>query len=316
MKEIKILSMIEAEKLIKINTAKNGCINWYNISTEQLPVEFIEKYFDEIYWDIYFKYHRNVQEEFLERFLNSESYILSISTWEENLSENFIEKILENFIGEEPDEDNDFQEMLIFNILDYQNIDETFIENHIKQLGGYDMIISSFRRKFSENFLRKHVNEFSFHTLCSNQNLSEKFMRDFSDKLDWDEVSRNQKLSEEFIRDFSDKLNWRCMTSSQKLSEKLIRDFSYKIDRWNNISSEQTLSEKFIRDFSDKLNWYFISRCQKLSKDFIIENYRKIRWDMLGENEKISPEIKKRWKQEIDFYTKRNQKWKKRKFYE
>lgn len=77
---------------------------------------------------------------------------------------------------------------------------------------GWEADLSNciFYRHLSEDFIRKHKDDFSrddWHDISSYQDFSESFLREMREYIIWDSINNTFDMSVEFIREFAKELN-------------------------------------------------------------------------------------------------------------
>lgn len=77
---------------------------------------------------------------------------------------------------------------------------------------GWEADLSNciFDRQLSEDFIRKHKDDFSgddWHDISSYQDFSESFLREMREYIIWDSINNTFDMSVEFIREFAKELN-------------------------------------------------------------------------------------------------------------
>ena len=108
----------------------------------------------------------------------------------------------------------------------YQNVSEYFVNKYFNYFINNGKLLTELLmyNKFSEIFIRKHLDKVELPIIGITQDLSEDFIEEYGDEIGWDKISKFQKLSELFIIKHKDKLDWVSIINKQELSDEFIED--------------------------------------------------------------------------------------------
>ncbi len=110
------------------------------------------------------------------------------------------------------------------NFCKYNRLSESFIEEFVEELGGWNMI--SKYQELSESFISKHQNDVDWLLITKYQILSESFIWKFRNKVHWKVISKIHDLPENFIYKFKNYLKFKYIIPSFKnYSLKFQEDF-------------------------------------------------------------------------------------------
>lgn len=141
-------------------------------------------------------------------------------------------------------------------------------------------LISTFRQRLSESFIREYQDQLSWVFVSALQKLSEPFIDEMRHRVDWSNVCMVQPLSEAFIRTHQNSVSWFNVSAFQKLSEPFIREFQHRVN-WKMICMHQRLSDAFIREFQQRVDWGYLCNHQNLSESLIREFDQHVWWPAL-----------------------------------
>lgn len=281
----------------------------YNISLLKHDIQFIRKYKDYLNWEIISSWQKLTQDA-IEEFTN---YVV----WEkifchQTLSNNFIRKHIDkindydwesicNFQNLDEQFLKEYKEHIVWHtiIIKHPDIPETFFED--KEIKSYIKMQQLTQRPLSEDFIRRHKDEFnaqSWYSISIFSKLSEKFMDEFANYLDWEQLSKWQTfgirfalkyenkiawnevgdhvyLTTNFMNKFKNKLNWQLLAMTQLWNDKKIHQFLDYIEINALIYNKRTLkniTESCLREFFMEVQPMFILNMNKhFSKNFICE---------------------------------------------
>lgn len=91
------------------------------------------------------------------------------------------------------------------------------------------------------------------------------------------------------------------MIQNEKLSESFIDNFFYHLKPYG-IEKWQDLTRYLILKYQNALNWQLLSIYQILDEDIIELKYKEVNWSLICENQKLSLQFLKKWRNYIDFF--------------
>jgi hypothetical protein len=214
---------------------KSTKFEWENLCNnerENLTMDFIETFKDQVSWRIVTRYCK-LTEDFIRSHADLVDWV-EVSSYK-NLSAKFIEDFKDKFEWSDLSQHCMMTKAQLLKYADridwdraptYQpKVDEEVVEavlasNKKDQLNWHGLLVNC---KFSEEFLEKHVKDIDdagkWELVPYYQKLSGEFMDKYDSKMNWNYVSQKQKLSEDFIRSHAKKLNKTWILKFQDLSE-------------------------------------------------------------------------------------------------
>lgn len=214
---------------------KNGKFEWENLCNserENLTMDFIETFKDQISWRIVTRYC-NLTEDFMRSHADYVDWVEASSY--KNLSPEFVEEFKDKFDWSDLSQHCALSKEQLLKYVDridwdraptYQKkIDEEVIDavmasSKKDQLNWHGLLCSV---KMSEEFIEKHAADIDkagkWELVSYYQKLSPEFMDKYDTKMNWNYISQRQKLSEDFIRSHQKKLNKTWLLKFQDLSD-------------------------------------------------------------------------------------------------
>lgn len=216
-------------------------IDWEEMSNEDLPEDFIERYANFVDWNV-ISYYQTLSEEFIDRFADRVDW-RSISRFQ-TLSEAFISQHSEDIYWDE--------------ICSSQKLSIGFIQQHLDKI-DWDSI--SRCQNLPEDFIEQHTEQINWENgISRNRNISEEFLEKHADKLNWSYVSSRSFSSEAFFGRNTDRLDWSYVAivhynmSLAFMIKYMDRLFNHL--NWKAIAKRIDLTREFIDKYKEKLSPY------------------------------------------------------------
>lgn len=206
--------------------------NLCNAERENLTMDFIETFKDNVSWRIVTRYC-NLTEDFMRSHENYVDWV-EVSSYK-NLSAKFIEDYKDKF--------------------DWSDLSQHCVMTKAQLLKYVDRIdwdrAPTYQPKVDEEVIEAVLasskkDEFNWHGALVNVKMTEEFIEKHAADIDkankWELVSFYQKLSPAFMDKWDSKMNWNYVSQKQKLDEDFIRSHEKKLNKtW--ILKFQDLSE-------------------------------------------------------------------------
>lgn len=210
---------------------KNSKYDWENLCNserENLSMEFIETFKDQVSWRIVTRYC-NLSEDFMRKYADLVDWVEASSY--KTLSPEFIEEFKDKFDWSDLSQHCELSKEQLLKYVDRIDWDRA----------------PTYQKKIDEEVIEAVLasskkDEFNWHGALCNIKMSEDFIKKHADDIDkagkWELVSYYQKLSPEFMDEFDKKMNW------------------------NYISQKQQLDDEFVKSHKNKLNPTWLLKCQ------------------------------------------------------
>lgn len=255
-------------------------VNWIDISRcFPLDIKFIEKYKDQLIWDILECYEDLVCNylDFIETHIDK-LYLIQLYRW---LS--FNPKHIEFLLRHQDELDWD---TLSENKDLTSNLINSNMRSQFKILSENELYWYHLSNDFelTIDFIEEHKNKIDWTIMSESRNLSLNFIEQYEDYIDWSEISRYTKLPNNFIIKHANKLNWSNISKYQKLDVDIAKKYKHKI-KWKHLSKNYHIKV-------DEPKWM----------DFIDENRREFDWYYLSLNDTIDITFIERFYQNIFFH--------------
>jgi hypothetical protein len=258
-------------------------INNMMLCNHQIPINYLEKYYNKLDHDILFKF-QNLPEEFVEKhvLLPNKNINLTNKKYDKEYEEEY-KKICNVYKYQQLDENilekyMDLTKHFSKEIIENQDLSNNFIEKHLYPKGiqlDENLIIKN--QILSEDIITNNISRRNIHDILTHQKLTENVIDKIINNNDlYDDYTKNliimtQELSEDFIKKNYNKFKYSFdfLMHYQNFSEKFI---DWYLQENAKEKDSYSASFEFIKDNIKNQTRINILKYQKLSKDFILQH--------------------------------------------